>query len=120
MVTHESATGSGVLRTASPSEADVVAARAAARELLANDSVLGMLGLHASRILVVGPDTDVPVDDYFLTLDWAGKLWGSDTVAVQRGYEMDVPQSLQVSAHRSPPDARRGVHKAPSRRCSTA
>jgi len=100
MVTHETGTGSGILRTASPSEADVMAARAATRELLANDPVLGMLGLHASRILIVGPEMKVPDDGYFLTLDWTGEPWGSDTVAVQRGPEMVVLQSLQVSAHK--------------------
>lgn len=106
MVTHETGTGSGILRTASPSEADVVAARAATRELLANDPVLGMLGLHASRILVVGPEMKVPDDGYFLTLDWTGEPWGSDTVAVQRGPEIVVLQSLQVSAHKCTADGR--------------
>jgi hypothetical protein len=106
MVTHETGTGSGILRTASPSEADVMAARAATRELLADDSVLGMLGLHASRILIVGPEMKVPDDGYFLTLDWTGEPWGSDTVAVQRGPEMVVLQSLQVSAHKCTADGR--------------
>jgi hypothetical protein len=106
MVTHEIGTGSRVPRTASPSDADVAAARAAARELLATDPVLGMLGLHAPRILVVGPEMDVPTDGYFLTLDWTGGPWGSDTVAEQRGPEMVVLQSLQVSAHKSTADGR--------------
>jgi hypothetical protein len=106
MVTHETGTGSGILRTASPSEADVMAARAATRELLANDAVLGMLGLHAARILVVGPEMKVPADGYFITLDWTGEPWGSDTVAVQRGPEMVVLQSLQVSAHKCTADGR--------------
>jgi hypothetical protein len=106
MVTHETGTGSGILRTASPSEADVMAARAATRELLANDPVLGMLGLHASRILIVGPEMKVPDDGYFLTLDWTGEPWGSDTIAVQRGPEIVVLQSLQVSAHKCTTDGR--------------
>jgi hypothetical protein len=106
MVTHETGTGSGILRTASPSEADVMAARAATRELLANDPVLGMLGLHASRILIVGPEMKIPADGYFLTLDWTGEPWGSDTVAVQRGPETVVLQSLQVSAHKCTSDGR--------------
>jgi hypothetical protein len=106
MVTHETGTGSGILRTASPSEADVMAARAATRELLANDPVLGMLGLHPARILVVGPEMTAPADGYFLTLDWTGEPWGSDTVAVQRGPEMVVLQSLQVSAHKATADGR--------------
>jgi hypothetical protein len=106
MVTHETGTGSGILRTASPSEADVMAARAATRELLADDTVLGMLGLHTSRILIVGAEMKVPEDGYFLTLDWTGEPWGSDTVAVQRGPEIVVLQSLQVSAHKCTADGR--------------
>jgi hypothetical protein len=106
MVMHEIGTGSRILRTASPSDANVAAARAAARELLATDPVLGMLGLHAPRILVVGPEMDVPTDGYFLTLDWTGEPWGSDTVAGQRVPEMVVLQSLQVWAHKSTADGR--------------
>lgn len=106
MVTHETGMGSGILRTASPSEADVMAARAATRELLADDPVLGMLGLHASRILIVGTEMKVPDEGYFLTLDWTGEPWGSDTVAVQRGPEMVVLQSLQVSVHKRTADGR--------------
>lgn len=106
MVTHETGTGSGILRTAIPSEADVMAARVATRELLANDPVLGMLGLYASRILIVEPEMTVPDNGYVLTLDWTGEPWGSDTVAVQRGPEMVVLQSLQVSAHKCTADGR--------------